>query len=99
MALCNCLFLTCLSSSLLLFQLYVGILVSTQPFFISGIQDKEKVKASAFGATGMFLFTFLASMGGVWYDSQYKVEPVSNGEPEAEYHLSKDTPPTYGTSA
>lgn len=82
------------------FQLYVGVLVSTQPFFISGIEDQEKAQTSAFGATGMFLFTFLASMGGIWYDSMYKVEPASNqGEPEADYHLSHDTPATYGTSA
>lgn len=40
-------------------------------------------------------------MGGIWYDSMNKVEPItSNGEPEAGYHLSDDEPPTtYGTSA
>jgi hypothetical protein len=87
-------------SSITLFQLYVGVLITTQPFFLSGLEDVEKAQTSAFGATGMFLFTFLASMGGIWYDSMYKVEPVSNGEPEAEYHaLSHDTPATYGTSA
>lgn len=83
----------------MILQLYVGVLISTQSFFISGIEDKEKAQASAFGATGMFLFTFLASMGGIWYDSQYNVEPVSNGESEADYHLTQDVPPTYGTSA
>lgn len=83
-----------------LLQLYVGVLISTQSFFISGIDDPQKAQTSAFGATGMFLFTFLASMGGIWYDSMYKVEPPANpNEPEADYHLSQDTPATYGTSA
>jgi hypothetical protein len=75
--------------------------LSTQSFFISGIEDKEKAQTSAFGATGMFLFTFLASMGGIWYDSTYKVEPAANGhgEPDVSYHLSEDVPATYGTNA
>jgi hypothetical protein len=47
----------------------------------------------------MFLFTFLASMGGIWFDSMQKVEPATNGGIEAEYHLSQDAQPTYGTSA
>lgn len=33
-----------------------------QPFFVGGIDDVEKAKASAFGAAGTFLFTFLLSM-------------------------------------
>jgi hypothetical protein len=49
----------------------------------------------------MFLFTFLASIGGIWFDSMQKIEPVSNGtvDSEAEYHLSHDTPTSYGTHA
>ena len=33
-----------------------------QPFFIGGINDVEAAKGSAFGAAGMFFFTFLASI-------------------------------------
>lgn len=33
-----------------------------QPFFILGIDDVEKAKGSAFGAAGMFFFTFLVSI-------------------------------------
>jgi hypothetical protein len=77
------------------------VLISTQPFYLAGIDDVEKAQGSAYGATGMFLFTFLASIGGIWFDSMQKVEPAANGssEPESEYHLSHDTPATYGTSA
>lgn len=59
----------------------------------------EKAATSAFGASGMFLFTFLASLGGIWYDGSTKAEPINQGESEAEYHLSKETPSNYGTTA
>ena len=85
---------------LLLSQLFVAVLITTQPFYLAGIDDVEKAQGSAYGATGMFLFTFLASIGGIWFDSMQKIEPVANGtEPEAEYHLSQDIPTSYGTSA
>jgi len=73
----------------------------TQPFFIGGIEDEDKAKTSAFGAMGMFAFTFIASMAGLWYDSQYKAEPIEAGEggDGAEYHLSSESvPKSYGTS-
>ena len=85
---------------LFLSQLFVAVLITTQPFYLAGIDDVEKAQGSAYGATGMFLFTFLASIGGIWFDSMQKIEPVANGtEPEAEYHLSHDVPTSYGTSA
>lgn len=75
-------------------------MLATQPFLVAGIEDVDKAKSSAFGAAGMFLFTFLASMAAMWYDSMHKKEPV-NGEAgmEAEYHLSHDIPATYGTAS
>lgn len=42
----------------------------TQPFFIGGIDDVEVAKASAFGAAGMFLFTFVASIVYLIHDAQ-----------------------------
>ena len=33
-----------------------------QPFFIGGIDDVEVAKGSAFGAAGLFFFTFVASI-------------------------------------
>ena len=68
-----------------------------QPFFIGGIEDVDEAKTNAFGAMGMFLICFILSMIGIWYDSQYKVEP-STSEPEGDYQLSHDGVPTYGTS-
>jgi len=74
--------------------------LATQPFLIAGIEDYDTAKSSAFGASGMFVVTFLASMGASWYDSMYKKEPVTGDATtdEAEYHLSQDTPATYGTA-
>ena len=69
-------------------------MVSSQPFFIAGIEDAEEARASAFGAFAIFIVTFLLSAIGIWYDSQYKSEPV---EPESEYHLSTGEVPNYGT--
>ena len=81
-------------------QLFVAVLITTQPFYLAGIEDVEKAQGSAYGATGMFLFTFLASIGGIWFDSMQKIEPAANGtESEAGYHLSHDIPSSYGTSA
>jgi hypothetical protein len=73
-------------------------MIHAQPFFIAGIEDAEKAGASAWGAAGMFLFTFVASVVGIWYDSHAKAEPpiVANGEPESEYQLQSDEVPTYG---
>ena len=72
-------------------------MLQTQPFFIGGIEDVEEARNSAFGAMGMFLVCFLLSVVGIWYDSQYKVDP-SAAEPESDYQLSNDGVPTYGTS-
>lgn len=75
-------------------------MITTQPFFIAGIDDAEEAKASAFGACGMFAFTFCASVLGIWYDSQNKeVEGVEhdNVGDAAGYQLAQDNNyPNYG---
>lgn len=73
-------------------------MIHSQSFFISGIEDAEEARASAWGATGMFLVTFLASLAGIWYDANYKKEGVEEESEESEYHLQSDNVPTYGTS-
>lgn len=78
-------------------QLWVGVMLQTQPFLIAGIEDTEEARDNAFGAMGMFLACFLLSVVGIWYDSQYKVDPTV-AEPESDYQLSGDGVPTYGTS-
>jgi hypothetical protein len=85
-------------ASSLIFQLWVGVVIYSQPFFISGIENDEEARASAFGAMGMFLVTFLASLGGMWYDTKYKAEPIEEGD-EAGYQLSHGEVSTYGTSS
>ena len=73
-------------------------MIHTQSFFIAGLEDVEEARTNAFGAFGMFIFTFAVSLVGIWYDSQYKSEPVSDStEPEAEYRLAQGDVPTYGT--
>lgn len=71
-------------------------MISKQPFFIAGIEDEAVAKSSAFGAMGMFLFTFCASIFGIWYDSSKK---VTADETEATYQLATDIMPKYGTSS
>jgi hypothetical protein len=77
-------------------------MITTQPFFIAGIEDPEEARASAVGAFAMFVFTFVCSGLGIWYDSQNKQEPLESGENgEAEYQLSGtgDFPNYGGTSS
>ncbi|KAL7575567.1 hypothetical protein ACA910_020142 [Epithemia clementina (nom. ined.)] len=80
------------------FCLWVGLMLQFQPFFVGGIEDPEEAKKNAFGATGMFLVTFLASVMGIWLDSGNKAEPVDVNGTEGDYQLASDDVPTYGTT-
>ena len=73
-------------------------MIHTQSFFIAGIEDAEEARKSAFGAMAMFLVVLVFSLLGIWYDGVNKVEPLEDEEDEAEYQLSQDDVPTYGTS-
>ena len=74
-------------------------MVSTQPFFIAGIEDADEARANAFGAFAMFIFTFIVSAIGMWYDAQNKQEPIEAGENgETDYQLATGEFPNYGTS-
>lgn len=46
-------------------KLFVGVLLQTQPMFITGLDDTEDAKENAFGAMGMFLATFGLSIFGI----------------------------------
>ena len=72
-------------------------MIHSQPFFLAGLDNDEEARANAFGAMFMFLFTFVASLAGIWYDNQYKVEPME--ENGSEYHLSQGDVPTYGATS
>jgi hypothetical protein len=73
-------------------------MIQSQSFYISGLEDPEEARKSAFGAMGMFVVTFVASCFGIWYDSQHKPDPADADGNESGYHLSTDQT-TYGTSA
>mmetsp|Transcript_10981 Transcript_10981/g.15481 ORF Transcript_10981/g.15481 Transcript_10981/m.15481 type:complete len:103 (-) Transcript_10981:167-475(-) len=80
-----------------IFTGWVGIMLSSQPFFMTGIDDVDEAKSSAFGAMGMFLFTLIASLVGMFYDAQKKGEEL-DAEPAEGYQLNQDEMPAYGTT-
>lgn len=50
----------------ILFLLFVYTLLSTQPFFITGIQNLDTAKSSALGALTLFVVLFVCSIFGLW---------------------------------
>ena len=50
-------------------QGWVGALLVYQPFYVSGLEDIEAAKTSAFGALGLFIVTFASSIVYLCYDS------------------------------
>lgn len=55
------------------FMLWVGVMVTRQPFYIAGIGDEEELKQSrksAFGAMGTFLLSFALSMAYLAYEKK-----------------------------
>ena len=61
----------------------MGVLLSTQPEFISGIEDVGEAKINAFGAMGMFIATFALSVFGLVRTSRNEKEDEAG-----EYQLS-----------
>ena len=49
-----------------------------QPFYVGGIHDVEKSKSSAFGAAGMFFFTFIVSIFYMIHDARRVMEEDSD---------------------
>ena len=80
-----------------MFTAWVGVMLQTQPFFISGIEDYDTAKSSAFGASGMFLFCICASIFSMMRGSDEKEEASAENGVESEYQLASDVP-TYGTN-
>jgi hypothetical protein len=82
-------------------------MIHTQHFFIAGIDDAEEARTSAFGAMFCFLVTFVASLGGIWYDAQSQRQQYSKSDyddypsngSETDYQLQTEPMATYGTSA
>jgi len=53
------------------FLLFVYTLLSTQPFFIAGINDVNVAKTSALGALGAFVGMFIISIVGICRSSRH----------------------------
>ena len=66
-------------------QLFVGILLSTQPEFITGIEDISEAKSNAFGAMGMFIATFGLSVFGILRTTANEKEDMSADEYQLSY--------------
>jgi hypothetical protein len=78
-------------------------MLTTQPFFIGGIEDVDHAQKSAYGAFFMFLFTFVVSAIGMWYDSTFGKSAASaemDDGIDADYQLAGGVQefPNYGTS-
>mmetsp|Transcript_6623 Transcript_6623/g.13682 ORF Transcript_6623/g.13682 Transcript_6623/m.13682 type:complete len:105 (+) Transcript_6623:234-548(+) len=84
-----------------MFTLWVGIMLTKQPFFIGGIEDVEVAASSAYGAFFMFMFVFVLSAVGMYYDANYGKKASSVDEDnEIEYQLAGGQEfPNYGASS
>ena len=77
-------------------QLFVGVMLSTQSFFITGIEDVGEAKSNAFGAMGMFIATFALSMYGISRTSPNEKDDIDAGMEG--YQLSTVNQAEYGSS-
>ena len=55
----------------IIFLIFVYTLLSTQPFFITGINDINIAKTSALGALGAFALMFIISIVGICRSSRH----------------------------
>lgn len=60
-------------------QFWVSILLTKQPFLISGIEDYDKAKDSALGAMGLFAVTLVYSIYKVYNPTEVKEEIEAQG--------------------
>ncbi len=76
-------------------------MLTKQPFFIGGIEDIEVATSSAFGAFTMFMFVFVLSAAGMYYDANYGKKASSvDDDDEIEYQLAGGQEfPNYGASS
>eukprot|EP00804_Cyclotella_cryptica_P031024 CCRYP_013594-RA/>CCRYP_013594-RA protein AED:0.43 eAED:0.43 QI:534/1/1/1/1/1/2/298/103 len=80
----------------ILFTLFVGVLLTTQPEFITGIEDVKEAKSNAFGAMGMFLGTFALSLIGLARGSSSD-EKESDSGMEGGYQLASVNTSQFGS--
>jgi len=56
------------------------MMLTNQPFYISGIDDVDTARDNAFGAMIVFAVTFFLSLVGLHHDSRSKREDMDVGE-------------------
>ena len=61
------------SATGVLFLLFVYTLLSTQPFFVNGVENVDSAKASALGAVVLFVVLFFISVAGIFRSSRNHV--------------------------
>ena len=71
-------------------------MVSTQPFFIAGIDNVDRAKTSAFGSMAMFIVAFVLSIVGIYYD---KANPKDDRDSDVQegYSLNAIPQQEYGS--
>lgn len=72
-------------------------MIDKQSFFISGLENPDEAKASAFGACMMFLVTFGLSVIGIFWNPKSDKGDVQADETPEGYVLKTDDVPEYGS--
>ena len=77
----------------LLYQAWVAILLQTQAFYITGLDDEVAAQKNALGAMGLFMVTLAYSLYKVQYPDKEEIAEVEG--PEG-YQLNTGAP-AYGS--
>eukprot|EP00585_Thalassiosira_rotula_P013269 CAMPEP_0196130338 /NCGR_PEP_ID=MMETSP0910-20130528/751_1 /TAXON_ID=49265 /ORGANISM="Thalassiosira rotula, Strain GSO102" /LENGTH=100 /DNA_ID=CAMNT_0041389631 /DNA_START=140 /DNA_END=442 /DNA_ORIENTATION=- len=85
------------SATGVIFMTFVYVMLSTQPFFITGIDNVEEARSNAFGAMIMFCVTFAIS--AVLISKEQKSSTAREYDTGAEDHnlLNVDLKNNYGS--
>ncbi|KAL3780689.1 hypothetical protein ACHAWO_009396 [Cyclotella atomus] len=78
----------------LIFMSFVYVMLGTQPFFITGIEDVEAAQQNAFGALLTFAGTFIVSLFFVWKSGGDEIE--YSGSSDDNNRLNIDLKRDYG---
>ncbi len=54
-------------------QAWVAVLLSTQPFYLTGIEDADEAKKNAIGAMGLFMVTLAYSIYKIQFPSEKEI--------------------------
>lgn len=84
------------SATGMLFMTFVYIMLSTQPFFITGIEDVGTAKSNAFGALLTFCVTFAISVALLIRGKNSSEREYDTGEDDSYNKLNIDLKKNYG---